>query len=221
MGSAAEETPAAVIPPTGNPNEHWTGRLMHLPVLFCLLHIPSSQTWPPAHGLKRGPTTVSPAPRGVEGPSSHKIPCPIEVHTQYDVRSKLSISAMQYRKGEQMRVHIIKHNTSDNFGYVEAGQQVPANFYIWATLDTQDWTLNFADGQILKYNSFREIHQDVGEIMLKSSGEHRLVRRGPDESSEDDEPITDLAEQWDEMGVLVEQEIAERDSITAQARHVR
>lgn len=128
---------------------------------------------------------------------------------------------MQYRKGEQMRVHIIKHDTSDNFGYVEAGQQVPANFYIWATLDTQDWTLNFADGQILKYNSFREIHQDVGEIMLQSPGEHRLVRRGPDESSEDDEPITDLAEQWDEMGVRVEQEIAERDAITAQARHVR
>ena len=120
-----------------------------------------------------------------------------------------------------MRVHIIKHDTSDNFGYMEAGRQVPANFHIWATLDTRDWTLNFADGQILKYNSFREIHQDVGEIMLKSAGERRLVRRGPDESREYDEPITDLSEQWDEVGIRVELEIAERDAITAQSRHVR
>ena len=120
-----------------------------------------------------------------------------------------------------MRVHIIKHDMSDNFGYVEAGQQVPANFHVWATLDTQDWTLNFADGQTFKYNSFREIHQDVGEIMLKNPGERRLVRRGPDESSEEDEPVTDLAEQWDEIGIRVEQEIAEREAITAQARHVR
>ena len=128
---------------------------------------------------------------------------------------------MQYRKGEQMRVHIIKHDTSDNFGYVEAGQQVPANFHIWATLDTQNWTLNFAGGHVLKYNSFREIHQDVGEIMLKSSRERRVVRRGPDESGQDDEPITDLAEQWDEIGIRLEQEMTERDAMTAQARHVR
>ena len=120
-----------------------------------------------------------------------------------------------------MRVHIIKHATSDNFGYVEAGQQIPANFLIWATLNTRDWTLNFANGKVLKYNGFREVHQDVGEIMLKSSDEPRMVRRGPDESHEDDEPIMDLAEQWDEIGVRLEQEIAQRDAITAQARHVR
>ena len=120
-----------------------------------------------------------------------------------------------------MRVHIIKHDASDNFGYVEHGQPMPTNFHIWATFNAQDWTLTFTDGRVLKYDSFREIHQDVGEIMLKSSGERRALRRGLDESREHDEPITDLAEQWDEVGIRVEQEITQRDALTAQARHVR
>ena len=120
-----------------------------------------------------------------------------------------------------MRVHIIKHDASDNFGYVEDGQQVPDNFHIWATLNARDWTLAFIDGRVLKYDSFREIHRDVGEIMLKSAGERRVLRRGLDESGEQDEPITDLAEQWDEIGIRLEQEIIKRDALTAQPRHVR
>ena len=120
-----------------------------------------------------------------------------------------------------MRVHIIKHDASDNFGYMEHGQQIPANFHIWATLNARDWTLTFGDGRVLRYDSFREIHRDVGEIMLKSSGQRRAVRRGLDESGERDEPITDLAEQWEEIGIQLEREIALRDALTAQARHVR
>ncbi len=97
---------------------------------------------------------------------------------------------------------------------MEGGREIPAGFHPWAALDTGDWSLTFPDGRTIRYGSFPEIHQDLGEIMLHwPAGPREAVhtRRNRQEA----ELVDDLAEQWGETGARVLEKIRERDCAMA------
>ena len=105
---------------------------------------------------------------------------------------------------------VVREQGKSNFGYAEDRNDVPPGFLVWAELDTRDWTLTFSDGRSMKYHSFEELHWDLGEAMTGS-------RAGPREALHQDrgktgvEPVTDLAEQWGEMGARVLERVRERE----------
>ena len=109
-----------------------------------------------------------------------------------------------------MIIHIVQEKDLPNFGYVEEGREIPNGFHRWASLDTEDWTLTFPDGRTIQYDSFSELHQDLGELMLS-------LPAGPREAmhtrsnQEQVELVDDLAEQWGEMGARVLEKIRERE----------
>ena len=120
-----------------------------------------------------------------------------------------------------MRVHIIKHDQTDNFGYIANHQPVPPEFRIWATINSRDWTVAYTNGRKQTYGSFREIHQDLYDIMARDPEQERSVRNGHESQGVWDEPITDFREQWAEIGAQVENGIREQDDATNRRRNVQ
>ena len=109
-----------------------------------------------------------------------------------------------------MIIHIVQEKDLRNFGYVEDGQEIPQGFHVWAALDTGDWSLTFPDGRTIRYRSFPELHQDLGEIMMsRPAGPREAVQTRMNRQKV--ERVHDLAEQWGEIGARVLQKIRERE----------
>ena len=109
-----------------------------------------------------------------------------------------------------MIIHVVREKDLPNFGYVEEEKEIPNGFHEWASLDTGDWSLTFPDGRSIRYSSFPELHQDLGEIMLnRASGPREAVhtRRNQQEV----ELVDDLAEQWGEIGARILENIMDRE----------
>ena len=105
---------------------------------------------------------------------------------------------------------VVREQDRPNFGYVEDRRDVPQGFLVWAELDTGDWTLTFPDGRSIRYRSFEELHWDLGEAMAGSrTGPREALHQGRGKTGV--EPVTDLAEQWGEMGARVMERVQERE----------
>ena len=110
-----------------------------------------------------------------------------------------------------MIIHIVREKNLPNFGYVEEGEEIPRGFHGWASLDTGDWSLTFPDGRAIRYGSFQELHQDLGEIMLaRPAGPREAVHTR--KNTQQVELVDDLAEQWGEIGARVLEKIREREA---------
>ena len=97
---------------------------------------------------------------------------------------------------------VVREQDRTNFGYAEDRKDVPPGFLVWAELDTGNWTLTFPDGRSIQYRSFEELHWDLGEAMAGSkAGPREALHQGGERNGV--EPVTDLAEQWGEMGARV------------------
>ena len=106
---------------------------------------------------------------------------------------------------------VVREQDRTNFGYAEDRNDVPPGFLVWAELDTGNWTLTFPDGRSIRYRSFEELHWDLGEAMAGSGAQPReALHQGGERNGV--EPVTELAEQWGEMGARVMERVRALES---------
>ena len=119
-----------------------------------------------------------------------------------------------------MIIYIVQEKDLCNFGYVEEGEDIPKGFRLWASLDTEGWSLTFPDGRTIMYGSFPELHQDLGEIMLtRPAGPREAVHTR--RHRQQVELVDDLAEQWGEIGARVLEKIREREAERLDVRELQ
>ena len=91
-------------------------------------------------------------------------------------------------------------------------EEIPKGFRLWASLDTECWSLTFPDGRTIRYKSFQELHHDLGEIMLtRPAGPREAVHTN--QNRQRVELVDDLAEQWGGIGARVLEKIRDREEV--------